>query len=113
MIERVSTHVLDVAGGTPAAGVAALLVGIAGDGAPGPVLGRAITDHDGRIHQLNERPLESGDHCIELDVAEHLSSRHGTLFHPRITVHVRLEDREHYHIAVLVSPFSYTTYLGS
>lgn len=110
MIVRVSTHVLDTAAGAPAARIPALLE----DVATGRQAGTGCTDVDGRVARLNDEPLAPGDYRLTLDVAAHLERVHGTVFHPRITVHVRLDGaREHYHVPVLVSPFSYTTYLGS
>ena len=109
MIARLSTHVLDTAVGRPAAEVPVVLTG-----ADGTVLGTGTTDADGRVAQLNDEPLVPGDHAVTIDVADHVARTHGTVFHPRITVHVRLDGgREHYHVPVLASPYSYTTYLGS
>lgn len=109
MIERLSTHVLDTAAGRPAAGVPVVLAG-----ADGTVLGGGTTDVDGRIDRLNDEPLAPGEVSVTLTVADHLESVHGTVFHPRITVHARLDGaRAHYHLPVLVSPYAYTTYLGS
>ncbi|MBE7163211.1 MAG: hydroxyisourate hydrolase [Williamsia herbipolensis] len=109
-IERLSTHVLDVAAGVPAPGVPVVLV--ADD--DGTVLGRGTTDADGRVAQLNEEPFGPGEVTLTLDVAAYMTRTHGTVFHPRITVHVRLDGaRSHYHLPVLAGPFSHTTYLGS
>jgi 5-hydroxyisourate hydrolase len=116
-IRTVSTHVLDTASGVPAAGVPAVLSrdGTAPTAPTEPaVLGRGTTDADGRIPQLNDEPLEPGDYRVTLDVADHMHRTHGALFHPTITVHVRLDGaRPHYHLPVLAAPYSYTTYLGS
>ena len=110
MIERVSTHVLDTATGRPAAGIPAELVR---DG-DGVVLGTGTTDADGRIPGLNDEPFAPGDVTLTLDVADYVTRTHGTVFHPRISVHVRLDGaRTHYHLPVLAGPFSHTTYLGS
>jgi len=111
-IQRVSTHVLDTATGRPAAGVPAALIRDGGDGEV--VVGRGTTDDDGRVDRLNDGPLAPGDHRVVLDLAGYLDRTHGTVFHPTITVHVRLDGaRRHYHVPVLASPYSYTTYLGS
>jgi hydroxyisourate hydrolase len=110
VIERLSTHVLDTAAGAPAAGVDAHLE----DVATGAVLGHGTTDDDGRVGRLNDELLAPGDYRIVLDLAAHQQRRHHTVFHPTITVHVRLDGaRTHYHVPVLVGPYSYTTYLGS
>lgn len=109
MIERLSTHVLDTAAGRPMAAVPVVLTA-----ADGTVLGTDVTDDDGRVAQLNDESLGPGDYAVTFDVADHVTRTHGTVFHPRITVHVRLDGgRNHYHVPVLASPYSYSTYLGS
>ena len=109
-IDRLSTHVLDIATGRPAEGVSAILV----RDADGAVLGTGTTDVDGRVARLNEEPFGPGDVTLTLDVEQYVAATHGTVFHPRITVHVRLDGgRAHYHLPVLAGPFSHTTYLGS
>ena len=108
MIERISTHVLDVATGAPAAGIPAELR------RGGEILGTGTTDDDGRIGRLNDEPFGPGDVELTLDVADYVTGTHGSVFHPRITVHCRLDGaRTHYHLPVLAGPFSFTTYLGS
>ena len=109
-VERLSTHVLDVAAGKPAAGVPVVLV----RDRDGAVLGRGTTDEDGRVARLNVEPIAPGDVTLTFDVDAYMSGTHGTVFHPRISVHVRLDGgRAHYHLPVLAGPFSHTTYLGS
>lgn len=109
VIERLSTHVLDTAAGRPAAGVPVVL---SGEG--GVVLGSGTTDADGRVDRLNAEPLAPGEMTLTFDVAAHTEGTHGVVFHPRITVHARLDgSRAHCHVPVLVSPYAYTTYLGS
>jgi 5-hydroxyisourate hydrolase len=109
-VERLSTHVLDIATGRPADGVPVVLVRAADQA----VLGRGTTDADGRVARLNDEPIPPGDVTLTFDVEHYVARTHGTVFHPRITVHVRLDGRRsHYHLPVLAGPFSHTTYLGS
>jgi 5-hydroxyisourate hydrolase len=109
-VERLSTHVLDVAAGRPAPGIPVVLV----RDADGAVLGRGTTDADGRVARLNDEPVPPGDVTLTFDVERYVSRTHGTVLHPRITVHVRLDGhRGHYHLPVLAAPFSHSTYLGS
>jgi 5-hydroxyisourate hydrolase len=91
-----STHVLDTAAGRPAAGVDVELLR---DGAP---VAAAATDGDGRA-RLAEA-LEPGTYSL--------------VFHPpspffrRVELEVELADG-HYHVPLLVSPFSCASYRGS
>lgn len=111
-IVRLSTHVLDTTVGRPAGGIPARLETIDPEGFS--EVGRATTDDDGRVFQLNSADLEPGRFRLTLDTADYFEGRHGTMFYPQISVSFALSgDREHYHIAVLTSTYSYSTYLGS
>ena len=117
MIERLSTHVLDTTLGRPAGGIPVTLER-SGTGAvddllvQGP-LGSGTTDADGRVAQLNDEPLAAGEYRLLFATADYFDGAHGAVFYPRIVVHVQLGEREHVHIALLTSTFSYATYLGS
>ncbi len=58
MIGRISTHLLDTAAGTPAAGVSVVLEQFGADGRP-LQFGSGVTDVDGRVGQLNREPVEA------------------------------------------------------
>ncbi|HEY5878016.1 MAG TPA: hydroxyisourate hydrolase [Nakamurella sp.] len=111
-IVRLSTHVLDTTVGRPAAGIPARLESL-GAG-PVSIVGEDETDDDGRVFRLNTADLQPGRFRLTLDTAAYFERRHGALFYPEISVSFALSgDREHYHIAVLTSTYSYSTYLGS
>lgn len=113
VITRLSTHVLDAALGRPAAGIPAVLEAVAPDGACTAV-GQGVTDDDGRITQVNTDALPAGEYRLSLATAEYYTAHHGTVFYPAIALTFVLDGaRPHYHLAVLASTFSYTTYLGS
>jgi 5-hydroxyisourate hydrolase len=112
-IVRLSTHVLDTSLGTPAAGIPAVLERIDPDGSAWSA-GKGVTDTDGRINQLNTAELEPGEYRIVLSTGGYFADKHPRAFYPSIAVQFVLSgDRQHYHIAILTSTFSYTTYLGS
>lgn len=111
-IVRLSTHVLDTTLGRPAAGVPALLELL--DAAGVSDAGRGTTDDDGRVFQLNAADLAPGRFRLTLETAAYFERLHGSVFYPQISVSFALTgDREHYHIAVLTSTYSFSTYLGS
>jgi 5-hydroxyisourate hydrolase len=113
VINRLSTHVLDTSLGTPAAGVPAVLEQIDPDGSAWAV-GDGVTDADGRIQQLNTDDLEPGEYRVVLSTGGYFADKHPQVFYPSIAVQFVLSgDRQHYHIAILTSTYSYTTYLGS
>jgi 5-hydroxyisourate hydrolase len=111
-IVRLSTHVLDTTLGRPAAGIPATLEYT--EGSTAVAAGSGETDDDGRVFQLNTADLAAGRFRLTLDTAGYFERRHGAMFYPQISVSFALSgDREHYHIAVLTSTYSYSTYLGS
>ena len=65
----ISTHVLDTERGLPAAGVRVTLYRL--DVGEKPIrMTQALTDGDGRVRDLLERPLAAGDYRLEFDVAD-------------------------------------------
>ena len=113
MIERISTHVLDTSIGKPAAGIPVILELIGADGAADEI-GAGVTDVDGRVGHLNRGPVEPGEYRLVFATADYFDIVHGSVFYPAIAIQVRLPTgRDHFHIPVLASTFSYSTYLGS
>ena len=104
----ISTHVLDTERGVPAAGVHVTLWRV--DVGDAPIrMTQALTDGDGRVRDLLDRPLQAGDYRLEFDVAHEDGS-----FFTKIAVDIRIEDAERgYHVPLLLAPFSMTTYRGS
>jgi 5-hydroxyisourate hydrolase len=104
----ISTHVLDTERGVPAQGVHVTLYRL--DVADDPIrMTQALTDGDGRVRDLLERPLVAGDYRLEFDVAHEDAS-----FFTRISVDLRITDAgRSYHVPLLLAPFSMTTYRGS
>lgn len=112
-IHRLSTHLLDTSLGRPGQGIPVTLASIGPGGAVSPC-GAGTTDVDGRVASLSPSSLEPGEYRLTFDTAEYFQNAHGTVFYPRIVVHVSLPgSRGHFHIPVLASTFSYSTYLGS
>ena len=105
----ISTHVLDVAAGQPAAGLGVRLEGRSvGEWV---LLGEAVTDDDGRVADLlGGRDLEAGEYRITFDTGSHNPDG----FYPSAAVVFRVSSSdEHHHIPLLLSPFGYSTYRGS
>ena len=111
----ISTHVLDTERGKPAVGVHVTLYRLADDGRP-LRLTQALTDEDGRVRDLLDRPLTPGDYRLEFSFAPDLAGDAGPaerLFR-RLTLDLHVTDvKRGYHVPLLVAPFSITTYRGS
>jgi 5-hydroxyisourate hydrolase len=102
----ISTHVLDTELGAPAAGIRVTLYRLADDGRPVRMT-QALTDDDGRVRDLLERPLTAGDYRLEFGFG-----RGG--FFERVSIDLHVTDvTRSYHVPLLRSPFALTTYRGS
>ena len=118
-VPTISTHVLDTERGMPAAGVHVTLYRIAEDGRPFR-LTQALTDADGRVADLLDRPLTAGDYRLEFALIQELADAAPKAppptdpFFRRLTVDLRVTDTSRsYHVPLLLAPYSMTTYRGS
>jgi len=116
---RLSTHVLDTQSGRPAAGIAIELKELFDDGGH-RVVARAVTNADGRTdaHLIASRPVPIGRYELQFAVRDYFSRAGAALADPpfldRVPVRFAVAEPEgHYHVPLLVTPWSYTTYRGS
>lgn len=119
----VTTHVLDLASGRPAAGIAVRLLRKEEGNEIGEnrwvEIGRGVTDADGRVRDLLPGGVrgEPGTYRLTFDTLsyfkENLPSPSYSFF-PEISVTFSITDtaRAH-HVPLLLSPFGYSTYRGS
>ncbi|MBU8545577.1 MULTISPECIES: hydroxyisourate hydrolase [Roseomonadaceae] len=106
-----TTHILDTATGRPAQGVMVELFRI---GAGGPVkVTQAVTNADGRTDAplLNAESFVAGRYELRFHIGAHFGGA-GFLDVVPIVVTLR-EGQGHYHVPLLCSPWSYSTYRGS
>ncbi len=115
---KLTTHILDTAHGRPGAGIAIALFRI--EGAQRIALGCFTSNHDGRC----DAPLLEGDALVagvyELDfsVGDYFAKAGVAPTAPPfldvVTLRFGVADADaHWHVPLLVSPFSYSTYRGS
>jgi 5-hydroxyisourate hydrolase len=110
----ISTHVLDTELGRPAAGVHVSLYKLGEDARP-IRLTQVLTDADGRVRDLLERPMSPGDYRLEFSFAGRTTPEADEArFFRRIAIDLRVDDvSRSYHVPLLLAPFSMTTYRGS
>jgi 5-hydroxyisourate hydrolase len=118
----ITTHVLDTALGRPAVGVPVRLEHVTESGCT--ELGRASTDHDGRVARLTTAPIGLGTYRLVFDTAAyaltadaltlHVGEQRDAAFFPEVSVTFSVRDlARDYHVPLLLSPFGYATYRGS
>lgn len=114
-----STHVLDTMHGAPAAGMAVELHSVQGGQAT--LVKRFVLNADGRSPDgplYKDGELRQGTYRLVFDVAAYFRGRGVQLPDPAFLDRVALDfgiarPQEHYHVPLLVSPWSYSTYRGS
>ena len=108
----ISTHVLDLASGAPAAGVGVALFRLADDGTP-ELMSELHTDADGRIGDLLDGgELNEGDYQLAFDVGGYADDPDA--FFQSAAFALRVTDLgRSYHVPLLLSPFGMSTYRGS
>ena len=108
MSGRLTTHVLDTAHGRPAAGIPVELARLEGERRE--VLRSVTTNADGRTDAPLLEDLQAGTYELVFAVGEHF----GEGFLDQVPVRFTIADGDaHYHVPLLVSPWSYSTYRGS
>jgi 2-oxo-4-hydroxy-4-carboxy-5-ureidoimidazoline decarboxylase len=116
---RLSTHVLDNYSGKPGSGIKLELIELSELGASRTIT-RAITNSDGRTDAplIGGRPVPIGRYELRFSVARYFAARGVPLSDPpfldEITLRFAVSEAEgHYHVPLLVTPWSYATYRGS
>jgi 5-hydroxyisourate hydrolase len=109
---KLTTHVLDTAGGRPAAGVKIELW--SADATRRELLKTARTNADGRTDAplLGPDEMKAGEYELMFFVGDYFAEK--TRFLDRVPVRFRISDPQaSYHVPLLCSAWSYTTYRGS
>ena len=115
---HLSTHVLDTANGCPAAGMRVTLQRI--EGATAVTLRELALNQDGRAEGplLDAVAMAVGRYRLRFEVAAYFRGRGAALPEPPfidvVTLDFGIADAAgHYHVPLLVSPWSHSTYRGS
>lgn len=112
-----TTHVLDTARGRPASGMKIELFRIVGDRRD--LLRSLVTNDDGRTDEqvLPSSEFERGTYELLFHAGDYLDSAGVPKENPRfldiIPLRFGMSEDTHYHVPLLLSPFSFSTYRGS
>lgn len=122
MSGRLTTHVLDLARGIPAAGITVQLWSVSGGASR--LLLTAVTNSDGRLDQplLEGEAVVPGAYELLFQAGDYfrasgcggVTGGDGGLFLDEIPIRFHITDSgAHYHVPLLVAPGGYSTYRGS
>jgi 5-hydroxyisourate hydrolase len=106
----ISTHVLDVVLGKPAVGISVRLEKRERDS--WALISSGVTDADGRCREL-AADASSGAYRLAFDTGAYMSRLGRTSVYPEIVIAFTCDGNAHYHLPLLLSDNSYTTYRGS
>ena len=115
---RLTTHVLDTTRGRPAAGVRILLYRLTGNSHQ--QIAETLTNADGRtdVPMLEGEAFSAGTYELVFGAGDYLRATGqagaGLLFLDEIPIRFGVADASsHYHVPLLISPHTYSTYRGS
>jgi len=113
-MSHITTHVLDVSVGRPAANVSVILEMQSGRGEWAEAA-QGTTDADGRLREwAAAKTLPAGIYRLIFDTGAYFAARKIASLYPQVVIVFEVGDaQEHYHIPLLLSPFGYSTYRGS
>ena len=108
---KLTTHILDTAHGKPAAGVRIVLQRVEADSSL-CTLGETVTNSDGRTDSpiLSGESFGTGTYVLNFHIGTYFSEG----FLDVVPIRFQIADAgAHYHVPLLCSPWSYSTYRGS
>ena len=115
---KLSTHVLDTTQGKPGAGVAVELYAL--DGTSRVLLASTATNKDGRCDQplLEGDAMRAGRYELVFGAGDYFAAQGVALPEPRFVDRVTIafgiaDPAQNYHVPLVVTPWSYSTYRGS
>ena len=109
-MSKITTHVLDTELGKPASGIAVRLE--AKQANAWTSAGSSVTDSDGRCRDLVENAA-AGVYRLTFETAEYFQRNGRESIYPEISVTFTCNGEAHFHLPLLLSGNSYTTYRGS
>ena len=113
---RLTTHILDTAHGGPARKVTVRLFAL---GDARKLVVSTTTNDDGRTPAplLADETMATGTYELEFDIGDYFRSRGVDLAEPAfldtVVIRFAIDGDDDYHVPLLASPWSYSTYRGS
>jgi len=108
----ITTHILDLGTGQPAAGVAVTLLQVQASNEI--TIAQGTTDEDGRIMGWFDTPITPGHYRLTFDTGAWYQARGLDTFFPQVNLDFRVSDPSaHFHVPLLLNQWGYSTYRGS
>jgi len=111
---KLTTHVLDTANGVPAKNMSLRLIKLNGE--TKTTIVEAQTNSDGRCDAplLEGDSMQAGVYELEFEAGAYFGKSSNNMFLDCVVLRFGINDPgSHYHVPLLVSPYSYSTYRGS
>ncbi|QPT15138.1 5-hydroxyisourate hydrolase precursor [Serratia rubidaea] len=110
-MSNLSSHILDISTGRPAAGVAVHLARYEhGDYQP---LASMFTDANGRIAAFTPAALPAGRYRLTADIGDWFTAAGRQTPYVHAQIELMLSEEQHYHLPFLIAPGGWSTYRGS
>jgi len=111
---QLSSHILDISTGSPAAGVKIALLQQEANGS-WKAIDEKFTDANGRIKDFlpQKGTPHRGIYKLVFFTKPYFEKQNVPSFFPFVEVVFELKDDAHYHIPITLSPYGYSTYRGS
>lgn len=111
---QLSSHILDITQGSPAAGVTIKLSKL-DNNKEWVVIDEKVTDINGRIKDFlkEDGTNHRGIYKLTYFTLPYFEKLKQTSFYPFIEVVFEIKDDSHYHVPITLSPYGYSTYRGN
>ena len=111
---QLSSHILDISKGAPAAGVPIQLEKLNTSTNQWTQIDKKVTDQNGRISTFLESSKNNkGIYKLTFLVSDYFKQKKTTSFYPFIDVVFEIKDNQHYHVPITLSEYGYATYRGN
>ncbi len=112
---QLSSHILDITVGQPARGVEITLYKL-GENSNWIRIDKKLTDENGRVNSFLEYPSSSdnrGVFKLKFETKPYFTNQGKETFYPFVEVVFEINDDNHYHVPITLTPYGYSTYRGN
>ncbi len=112
---QLSSHILDINKGAPAADVKIRLSKLDTQTTSWVQIAEKMTDANGRVKDFlpEDGTNHQGIYKLTYETAPYFKEQQQDTFYPFIEVIFEIKDDKHYHVPITLSPFGYSTYRGN